>query len=241
MKKQWQRYLAAAAPVSGVRLCMGGEKVHEYRKGFTCQKLDAVIIRRIQGRSYKEGAKIPLGSLRYLRMSYVDFAGNTRSGEMIVNKKIARRTLKVFYRLYQIGYPLQRMRLVDDYEADDEASMAANNTSAFNYRKIAHSDRLSNHSRGIAIDINPRINPYITPAGIAPENGRVYAERDVSKCRGRYKEYMIRKGDDVYNIFKKYGFSWGGDWTHAKDYQHFEMLGRNMAAQAGRMERRQKR
>lgn len=228
MKKQQQKYLAAAAVivaaslVFGVRPCMAKEKVHKYKKGFTYQKLNDEIIERIQGKSYKEGAKISLNSLRYLKIRYVDFKGNTKSGEMIVNKKIALKTLKVFYRLYQIGYPIQRMRLVDEYDADDEASMAANNSSAFNYRKIANSDKLSNHSMGLAIDINPRINPYITSHGVAPANSKVYTERDVSKCRGKYKDYMIHKGDEVYNIFKKYGFSWGGEWTHAKDYQHFE-------------------
>lgn len=229
MRKELQKYVAVAAVVAaawivfGVRPCMAKEKVHKYKKGFTYQKLDDEIIERIQGKSYKEGAKISLDSLRYLRINYVDFNGDTKSGEMIVNKKIALKTLKVFYRLYQIEYPIQRMRLVDDYEADDESSMAANNTSAFNYRKIANSDKLSNHSKGFAIDINPRINPYITSYGVAPSNSKVYTERDVSKCRGKYKDYMIQKGDEVYNIFKKYGFSWGGDWKHAKDYQHFEI------------------
>lgn len=200
------------------------EKVHVYKSGFTYQKLTDEIVERIEGKSYQEDAKIKLDSLRYLRIQYVDFKGNVRSGEMIVNKKIARRTLKVFYRLYQIGYPIQRMRLVDEYGADDEASMAANNTSAFNYRKIAGTDKLSNHSRGLAIDINPKINPYITSKGVAPSNGRRYKEREVSKCRGKYRDYMIHKGDDVYKIFKKYGFSWGGNWKHAKDYQHFEYV-----------------
>lgn len=199
-------------------------KVHTFRRGFTYQKLDDGIIQRIQGKSYRADAVIPLEHLRYLRIRHLDFEGKTREGEMIVNKRIARRTLKVFYRLYRMGYPIEKMRLVDEYGADDEASMADNNTSAFNYREIAHTKELSNHSRGFAIDINPRMNPYITQYGIAPANSVDYEERDVSKCRGRYREYMIHNGDAVYNVFRKYGFSWGGDWEHAKDYQHFEAL-----------------
>lgn len=199
-------------------------RVHTYRRGFTYQELDDRIIRRIKGKSYRADASISLDRLRYLRMLHRDFAGITREGEMIVNRKIAVRTLKVFYHLYKIGYPIEKMRLVDEYGADDEASMADNNTSAFNYREIAHTKQLSNHSRGMAIDINPRMNPYITAYGIAPANSADYEERDVTKCRGRYPNCMIHRGDAVYNIFRRYGFSWGGDWEHARDYQHFEAL-----------------
>lgn len=220
--------VAAAALVVSVvfisKPCMAKTKIHTYKEGFTYQKLDDEIVERIRGKSYKKGAKISLDKLRYLRIRYVDFDGNTQDGEMIVNKKIAKKTLKVFYQLYRIEYPIQRMKLIDEYGADDEASMADNNTSAFNYRKVANSNKLSNHSLGLAIDINPRVNPYITSYGIAPANSKVYRVRDASKCRGKYRDYMIHRGDKVYQIFKKYGFSWGGDWKHSKDYQHFEAI-----------------
>ena len=110
----------------------------------------------------------------------------------------------------------------DEYDADDEASMTANNTSSFNYRKVANSSKMSKHSQGLAIDINPRINPYITKYGIAPANSQVYRNRNVATCRGKYRDYMIHRGDEVYRIFKKNGFSWCGDWKYSKDYQHFE-------------------
>ncbi len=217
--------LVAVSVVVMAKPCQATKKkVHTYKKGFTYQKIDDEIAERIRGKSYKKGAKISMNELRYLRMRYIDFEGNVQNGEMIVNKKIAKRTLKVFYRLYKIKYPIQKMVLVDEYDADDEASMAANNSSAFNYRKIANSNKLSKHSLGMAIDINPRINPYITSYGIAPANSKVYKQRNVAKCRGKYKKYMIHRGDKVYNIFKKYGFSWGGDWKNSKDYQHFEAI-----------------
>lgn len=228
IKKEVTKYVVfasvmlVASVVISARPCLAGSKVHTYKKGFTYRKIDNEIASRMKGKSYKEGAKISMKELRYLQITYIDFDGNVQSGEMIVNKKIAKRTLKVFYQLYKIKYPIAKMKLVDEYDADDEASMADNNTSAFNYRKIANSEKLSNHSLGLAIDINPRINPYITSYGIAPANSKVYQNRDVSKCHGKYKDYMIHRGDKVYKIFKKYGFSWGGDWKHSKDYQHFE-------------------
>nr|MBP3597935.1 M15 family metallopeptidase [Eubacterium sp.] len=228
-KKHLGRYVAVAFVLVAVSAIVIGKpcqaaknKVHTYKKGFTYQKIDDEIARRMKGKSYKKGAKISLNQLRYLRMRYIDFEGNVQDGEMIVNKKIAKRTLKVFYRLYKIKYPIQQMVLVDEYDADDESSMAANNSSAFNYRTIANTNRLSKHSLGMAIDINPRVNPYITSYGIAPANSKVYKERNVAKCRGKYKKCMIHHGDKVYKIFKKYGFSWGGDWKNSKDYQHFE-------------------
>ena len=102
--------------------------------------------------------------------------------------------------------------------------MEANNTSCFNYRTIPNKTSLSNHSYGLAIDINPRINPYVTNGGqdVSPQNGAKYAERDIKKCTGEYKENMIHKGDTIYNLFIEHGFTWGGEWNSAKDYQHFE-------------------
>ena len=112
---------------------------------------------------------------------------------------------------------------IDDYGANDEKSMAANNTSAFNYRVISGTTKLSNHSYGMAIDINPRINPWVKGNKVSPANGKVYKQRKTSKCKGKYKRYMIHKNDTAYKIFKKYGFSWGGEWRSSKDYQHFEV------------------
>lgn len=197
-----------------------------YKKGFSYQKLTDSQRDAMKGVSYpKKGAKIALSSLRAVRVKYINFKGKTKTGTLIVNKKIAKKTAQIFYELYQIKYPIQRIEVVDRYDADDTKSMMANNTSAFNYRLIAGSDKLSNHGKGLAIDINPRINPCVKDGKTEPENGKVYKNRNVKKCKGKYKKYMIHKNDRVYNIFKKYGFSWGGDWKTLKDYQHFEYVG----------------
>ena len=113
---------------------------------------------------------------------------------------------------------------MDEYQADDEKSMADNNTSSFNFRTVAGTNRLSKHALGLAIDINPRINPYINSKGVlTPGNVKIYIVRYVKKCKGKYARYMIQKNSQITKIFKKYGFSWGGDWKYSKDYQHFEM------------------
>ena len=119
------------------------------------------IFERINGCSYQENDNIPLEELRYVQVLYYGFDGETHMGELIVNREIAEDVLEIFQELYEAQYPIERMELVDNYGGDDEASMAANNTSAFNYRTISGTSRLSNHSYGKAIDLNPFYNPYV--------------------------------------------------------------------------------
>lgn len=180
------------------------------------------VFNRMWARSYKEDCTVPRDALRYVPVLYYDFSGAVQKGELVVNARIAQDTANVFRELYAIHYPIEKIRLVDDYDADDNRSMADNNTSAFNFRKIDGSTRLSNHAEGFAIDINPLYNPYVrTKNGVQqvlPENAAAYADRNASN------PYYICKGDACYEIFKKYGFSWGGEWNSSKDYQHFEKV-----------------
>lgn len=194
-----------------------------YKEGFSYSKISKSIKERINGVSYHKNRYISYSDLRYVQVRYYNYKGKEKTGEMIVNKAIASDVVNVFYELYKIKYPIRRIRLVDEYDADDNKSMSADNTSCFNYREIAGSGgSLSMHGLGLAIDINPRINPCVGGAhGIVPDNGKAYAERNIKKCKGKYKAYMIHKNDAAYNIFKKYGFSWGGSWNKMKDYQHF--------------------
>ena len=175
---------------------------------------------RINGCSYRENPNIDLSQLRYLTLLHIGFDGKTHVGEMIVNEEIAEDVLEIFRKLYEAGYPIERMRLIDDYGADDNASMADNNSSAFNYRYIASSTKLSNHSWGRAIDINPLYNPYIYTAGgvlhVDPEGSKAYADRSGDS------PYMIDHEDLCCRLFLEHGFTWGGNWKGRKDYQHFE-------------------
>lgn len=225
--RAWNRRIAGL--LLACLLCIGTAAPAEakvYKPGFSYEKLTASAKKQMRGKSFpKSGAKITLSSLRLVTVKYYDFKGKKRTGSLIVNKKIASKVAKIFYELYRIKYPIQRIKPIDYYNADDVKSMEANNTSAFNYRLIAGSKKLSNHALGMAIDINPRINPCVKKGGAEPANGSVYKNRNVKKCKGKYKKYMIHKNDRVYKIFKKYGFSWGGDWRSLKDYQHFEYTG----------------
>jgi len=113
-------------------------------------------------------------------MSFVGFGGAARTGEMVVRRSQARAVVGTFRRLYGARFPIERMRLVDDYRGDDGLSMSANNTSAYNCRRTISGDRWSEHSYGRAIDVNSIQNPYVSGSFVAPEEGRPYARIDRS-------------------------------------------------------------
>ena len=202
----------------------GNAAEYQYKDGFSSYKISSTVKERIEGLSYKENSRIALDQLRYIKIRYYDFDGKQQNGELVVNQKIAEDILEIFYDLYQHQYPLESVSLIDAYGADDEKSMEADNTSAFNYREIAGTQTLSRHAYGMAVDINPRINPCVSKGSIAPKNGTEYAQRDPDQCQGKYRDYMIQKDDYIYNLFREHGFQWGGDWETVKDYQHFEKL-----------------
>ena len=166
-------------------------------------------IRRRIASSYREGCPVPLGDLRYLRLSHWDFAGRVRQGELVVHAKHAEALVRVFRKLYAEKFPIQRMRLVSDYDGDDERSMAANNTSAFNCRTVAGTDRWSQHSFGAAIDLNPVQNPYVTEAGISPAAGKAYARSGDRRPRSRASSPLTRSSCGLPDA----GWEWGGDWS----------------------------
>ncbi|NLO10557.1 MAG: M15 family metallopeptidase [Clostridiales bacterium] len=195
-------------------------EVDSLESPFHIEELSQEIIDRISGKSYKDDTDIPYSDLRYIRLLHIGFDGLAHEGEMIVNKAIADDVVDFFKELYKIEYPIEKILLIDDYDADDLKSMADNNSSAFNYRLVEGTTRRSIHSDGLAIDINPLYNPYVrTRDGkleILPENASDYVDRD------KDNNYYIRKNDPIYKAFVSRGFTWGGEWKNSKDYQHFE-------------------
>ncbi|MCR5774356.1 MAG: M15 family metallopeptidase [Lachnospiraceae bacterium] len=174
----------------------------------------------MKGVSYPDGCSVAREDLRYLRLSYHDFNGQTQLGEMVCSKKIADDLTEIFKELYNRGYQIEKMRLIDDYGGDDDLSCADNNTSCFNYRTVAGSTNLSKHALGLAVDINPFYNPYVTyPGGverISPPGSEPYADRNADF------PHKIGPGDAAYELFMSHGFTWGGNWKTLKDYQHFQ-------------------
>jgi hypothetical protein len=172
---------------------------------------------------YSWRRRCPVGpvELRLLRVDHWGLDGRVHRGELIVHRDHARRILVVLEKLFKARYPIQRLRLVDAYQADDDRSMAANNTSGFNCRPVSGSSRWSEHAFGRAIDLNPLRNPYVTRGGrVSPPAGRPYANR------ARRAAGMIHGGDAVVRAFAAAGWRWGGYWSGSRDYQHFSSTGR---------------
>ena len=197
------------------------EEAAQADEGFTISPITDEIFARIQGKSFKEDCTLPREDLRYLRVLYVDLDGEEHEGEMIVNVHIAEDVLDILKKLYEADYPIGKIRLIDEYGADDELSMEDNNSSSFNFRFISHTTRISKHGLGLAVDINTLYNPYTKIVDgqriIEPINGEPYLDRDADF------PYKIDHEDLCYKLFIEHGFEWGGDWEDRKDYQHFEI------------------
>ena len=175
---------------------------------------------RITGISYPAPGKpcrVSYDDLRFVHILYVDFDDAEREGELMVHRRVADDVIDIFYQLYEARYQLSSVKLVDDYGevADDNLSMADNNTSAFCYRQVTGSKKLSWHSFGAAIDINLIQNPYINGSRVSPPEGRNYLNRKDKR------PHMIDHGDYCYQVFRAHGWKWGGDFPSNKDYQHF--------------------
>lgn len=186
-------------------------------EGFTHQPVPEDVQARMRGKSYPEDCPVPMEDLRYVRVLHVGFDGEDHEGELVVNARIADDILEIFKGLHDAAYPIEKMVLIDEYGAVDEASMTDNNTSSFCYRTISGSSKLSYHARGLAVDINPLYNPYVSPAKLEPAAGAPYVDRSQDN------PYFIDREDLCYKLFTEHGFFWGGNWNSVKDYQHFEM------------------
>lgn len=169
--------------------------------------------------SWRPGCPVPLEDLRYVTVAHRTFDGATATGELVVHADVADGLVEVFRTLFDVGYPIAGMRLVDDFGADDDASMAANNTSAFNCRAVTGGSGWSEHSYGRAIDVNPVQNPYVRGSTVLPAEGAAYLDRPDEPG-------VIRAGDAVVEAFAAAGWSWGGYWTRPVDHQHFSTTNR---------------
>lgn len=190
-------------------------------KCFFAEEIPDGVFARMKGKSYKTYCTVKRSELRYVRVLHYNVKGEIKVGELVCNRSVAADLVDIFRALYHARYPIERMVLVDDYGADDERTMNANNTSCFNFRYVAGTKKPSNHSWGRAIDINPLYNPCVRrrrngTADVSPSGGRQYADRSKEFA------YKIDKHDLCYKEFVKHGFRWGGSWHSLKDYQHFE-------------------
>jgi hypothetical protein len=169
--------------------------------------------------SWRAGCPVPLRELRLVRITHWGFDEQPRPGELVVHSGHAEAIRRAFADLFAARFPIEQVRLIDEFGGDDDRSMAANNTSAFNCRYVKGSTRWSQHAVGRAIDINPVQNPYVTRGGVDPPAGRDYLRRDGSR------QGVITANGPVVKAFARIGWGWGGRWV-SPDYQHFSASGR---------------
>jgi len=194
-----------------------GALVSPPRRAYTVEigPVPPAVRARMEGVSWRgDDPRCPRwADLAYLQLDHVTFGGTAR-GELVVAAALAVRTASLFRRLWELGFPIRQLRLVDDFAASDDASMAADNSSAFNFRVIAGSEVLSQHALGRAIDINPVENPWRQRERLVPGAGQAFADRGV------IRPGMIVRPGPVVAAFDELGWEWGGDWRHTFDDHH---------------------
>ena len=203
------------------------DDLSQYFTSETIEEGDSVY-NRIYGQSYVDNSNIDLSDLRYLKMLHINFDGDYQVGEMIVNEDVASDVLEIFEILCAEGYEIYSMYLIDDFWAGDPDdsdwySIDANNTSAFCYRTATGSGNLSKHALGRAIDINPQQNPYVTYDSDGDAHYSHDNASDYVYDRSSDTAHVITTSDRAYDLFTDYGWTWGGNWSSPKDYQHFQL------------------
>ena len=184
---------------------------------FRNDPLPAPLLEKIRKTTWHAGCPVAPEDLRQLTLTFHGFDNQISTGTLIVNHELADEVVRHFEALYKNGFQIERMAPVEEYGGDDDASMAANNTSAFNCRDATGKPGVfSNHSWGRAIDINPLTNPYVKGDKVLPPAGRKYLDRTKT-----YPGSILKDGF-VVREFEKAGWTWGGRWPDRQDYQHFE-------------------
>jgi hypothetical protein len=168
--------------------------------------------------SYRAGCPVGPAGLRTVRLVHWGFDGRAHTGTLVVNRRVAADVVAIFRRLYAERFPIRRMAPVSAFRGSDDRSMAADNTSSFNCRFVGGTRRWSMHAYGLAIDLNPVENPYVSGSRVSPPAGRAFLDR-------RARPGVVVAGGPVVRAFASRGWQWGGTWS-TPDYQHFSTNGR---------------
>ncbi len=169
--------------------------------------------------SWRPGCPVPVEQLRAIDARFWGFDGAVHEGRIVVAAVQADNITSVLRDLFAAHYPIHKMEPVDRYGGSDDASVAADNTSAFNCRPVTGSTGWSEHAYGRAVDLNPLENPYVMGSTVLPAQSAALLDRT------RTDMGIIHDGDAAVQAFAKVGWSWGGRWTNPTDYQHFSSTG----------------
>lgn len=156
-----------------------------------------------------------------MQVCFLGFDDLAHTGELVVAASEADGIVSVFRALYRVGFPIEEMRLPTTADLEAPPTGDGNNTGAFVCRPTTgQTSGFSAHAYGLALDLNPFLNPYLKGDVVVPERASSYLDRaDV-------RPGMIEPGDVAVRAFARIGWSWGGDFQTLKDYQHFSALDR---------------
>jgi D-alanyl-D-alanine carboxypeptidase len=189
------------------------------------QPLPAPLERNFENRYGHLGCPVPFSDLRLLTVRHWDFEGRVRTGQLVVNRDVARPVAKVFRQLYKLRFPIRHMRLDDLYGPKRAHPADGDVSGSFECRRAVPSPcgggsgNWSNHAYGHAIDLNPNENPYVGCGAVYDPKSRPYVDRS------RHRKGMVTPA--VVRAFRSIGWGWGGDWSgDTKDYMHFSVTGR---------------
>jgi hypothetical protein len=163
-----------------------------------------------------EGTTAPeeiIDSLSLVDVLYYSFDGKRHQGQIIINSVLEDDVYEIFVLLEKIKFPVGRVIPIVAYRWDDQLSMADNNSSAFNFRVIEGTTKLSLHSFGRALDLNPVQNPVIYPHGVIAPEGAIYKPSTAGTFTAK---------NPIVQQFLERGWHWGGNFNQPKDYHHFE-------------------
>ena len=178
-------------------------------------ELPHLMFEQIRLHTWNDDCPVHVEDLRLLRVLHWTENGAVQWGELILTERVASDASNIFQELYAERFPIHSLKPAFHYQGSDEASMADNNSSAFNCRKVKGSNRWSEHSFGESIDINPLWNPWVKGERIYPKNAADFV------ARTQNQPGMINEGDKIIEIFERYGWRWGSLKTGVNDYQHF--------------------
>lgn len=87
---------------------------------------------------------------------------------------------------------------------------------------------LSGHSLGTTIDINPSTGSFLINGtwygnGYGHKRMSRYLWEQLPECHSKY--HVLYDDCPIVQVFKSYGFQWGGDWKTGTDCMHFSFLG----------------
>ena len=174
------------------------------------------------GKSWHSGCPVGPTSLVTLTMTYWGFDQRAYQGQLVVNRAVMSPVVAAFRSMYLARFPIRRMVPIAAYGGNDNKSMAADNTSAFNCRRAVSNGppSWSMHAYGEAIDINTLENPYRLDGKVLPPAGAPYMDRS------NVRRGMIVVGSAPVAAFSAVHWGWGGNWSSTPDYQHFSVNGR---------------